>query len=205
MNVLQTKLASLTNDVSISSAANLDFLQYVTSTAKWTNRQPVGTETNTSPVAGANDTVLNTTNRLYTYFTLPATAPFFLITGIEWLNGTVLGGSVMAQIEKVNANPPTTGSRTLLAWIASPAQTGISQIQRVSNLTSFLIPASTVCGASLSSNSATARFGTTTVGAFANVSAIAYTTQSQIGVTTSISNGTEEPYIKVYYKPVLGV
>lgn len=155
-----------------------------------------------TPVAGANDTVLNTTNRIYTYFTLP-TGGLYVITGIEWLNGTVVNGNVMAGVEQVNANPPTSSDRTLLAWIASPAQTGTSAVQRVSRVTSFVIPGGTVCGAFISSNSATGRFGTTTKAAFANVSAIAYTTQAQVGVTTTISNGTEEPYIKVYASRVL--
>ena len=154
-----------------------------------------------TPVAGGNDTVVNTTNRLYTYFALPDNG-LYLFTGIEWKNGTVVNGNVMAQIEKVNANPPTNNARTLLAWIASPAQTGISSVQRAGTstygITSLPVPGGTICGASISSNSATGRFGTTTQSAFANVSAISYTTQSQIGVTTTISNGTEEPYIKVY-------
>lgn len=167
-------------------------------------RTRLGSETNTTPVAGANDTVLNTTNRYYTYFTLPTTHAFYVFTGIEVLNGTVVNGSFECRIEQVNANPPTVGQTAGLAAAAATAQSGVSSVQRLSILSSLLVPGGTICGAFVSTNSATARFGTTTVSNAANIRAIAFSAVgSLICNNTAFSNGTEEAYIKVYYKPVI--
>lgn len=204
LSTLITKLASLKGDVSISSPANLDILQYVTSTGKWTNRQPVGTETNTTPVAGANDTVISANLRRFTFFTLPSTAAFYVITGIEWLNGTVVNGSTHAAIFRVDASPPVDTQKPLVAW-GTAAQAGASGVQRVNLLGSMLVQGGTLLGASICTGSATGKYGTTTVASANNSSAFTAAGNQPTSDTATWAATTEEPYIKVYYKPVLGV
>lgn len=161
----------------------------------------LGAETNNTPVAGANDTVINTTNRFYSFFTFPASS-LNLVTGFECLNGTVVNGTFLMGLEQVDANLPTVANRNLLAWSRSTTQTGTSAVQRISEVSSCLIPGGTIVGAFISSGSATGRFGTTTVASGNRLSAIAIAAPS-IAHSTAWGAGTEEPYIKVYYKPVL--
>lgn len=167
----------------------------------------LGVEQNSTPVAGANDTVVGTTNRYYTYFTMPTTASLFIITGFEWLNGTVVNGGVMAHLERLtgalSSGSPPSNNTTTLAWTALSTQTGVSQVQRQSTVTSHPVVGGTVVAASVVSNSATGRFGTTTVSAFNNLRATVLATAVAMGSSTSFTSGTEEPYVKVYYKAVL--
>ena len=158
-----------------------------------------------TPVAGGNDTVPNTTNRFYSFFTVPATFDFYLITGIEWKNGTAVGGNVMAHLETVDANPPVGNAVTLRVWTPVTAQSGTSAVQRVTNQLSgsLIVQGGTLLGGSLSFSSATARIGTTTVGSSNNLKAISLGAAPAIGNTTAWAAGTEEPYIKVYGKPLV--
>ena len=155
-----------------------------------------------TPVAGANDTAINTTNRFYTMFTMPTAANFYLVTGFEVLNGTVINGSFVCGLEEINANPPTDDGSVLRAWCKGQTQTGASAVQRVSIVGSQLIKGGTLVGAFISSNSATGRYGTTTQAGANRLKALVYNTDVQNGNTTAWASGTEEPYIKVYGKPV---
>ena len=162
----------------------------------------VGSETNTTPVAGANDTTIGATTRKYSHFTLPTTEPFYVITGIEWLNGTVVSGTTFCGIEQVNANPPTLQQVNILAWSRAVSQSGASAVQRNSAISSLQIPGGTICGAYIATNDATARYGTTTVASANKQKALSGT--PVLADTTAWTATTEEPYIKVYYKPVFG-
>lgn len=163
----------------------------------------LGPEASSTPVAGANDTVINTTNRFYTFITLPTTGALFNITGFEVLNGTVVNGNWQCFAEFIDASPPVSGNTILCAWTSVVAQSGASAVQRFSRIGGGRgIPGGTLLGIALSSSSATGRYGTTTVASSNNLRAIAQATPNNSS-TTAWSAGTEEPYIKVYYKPVL--
>lgn len=204
INTFWNKLASLTGDTTITSAANLDYLRYVSSTSKWTNTPPVGAEVASTPVAGANDTTLGTTNRYYSFVTMPSTAPLWLLTAIEWLNGTAVAGSIIAHVEKVDANPPVANGCILVTHSFNNTQTGTSAVQRVS-LKSAIVAAGEVLGLSIVAGNAGAKCGTTTVAAGNRIKAIANTGDPVNAQVTAWGSATEEPYIKLYYKPVFGV
>lgn len=164
-----------------------------------------GSETNTTPVAGGNDTVLGTTNRYYTFFTLPTAAPYYRVTGIEWLNGTVVAGGIQACVERVDAIPPVGVFTQTMAFIGAANQSGTSAVQRVSQVQSSLIPGGTICGAFVCCNNATSRLGTTTVANSNLNKAVAYTAVQPLSNANNWVAGTEEVYIKVYYKPVFNI
>ena len=151
-----------------------------------------------TPVAGGNDTVIGTTNRFYTFFTLPTAYKFYQITGFEAKNGTVAAGTFIMHLWAVGANPPVAAGETLLAWCAATAMAGTSAVQRVNVLSSQMIPGGKLVGAALSTNDATARYGTTTVGSANRLKALALNSGPPNGDTTAWAAGTEEPYIKIY-------
>lgn len=192
-------------DPAVSSPASLQIIQRNAS-GQWVNRAVVGTETNTTPVAGANDTVLGASNTYYTIVTMPTTAPAYIITGLEVLNGTVVNGSFVCNVNTIDANPPSVAKTTLLALSAWTAQSGASAVQRVSQLTQYgLLLSGQTVALGVASSSATGRYGTTTVGSVNNFRAIAAAASQGTGSTTAWQAGTEEPYIKMYYKPFMGV
>ena len=192
-------------DVDTTGAATNHIYQY-NSSGKLVNRPPVGTETSNTPVAGANDTVPGTTNRMYTFLTMPTSAPFFLPTGFEVLNGTVVNGSWQCGCESVDANLPVSANTTLWAYSSAVAQSGVSAIQRIGpqRVSGMLIPSGHIVGIFLVSNSATGRYGTTTVASGNRTRAIALGTMNTTATNAWVA-GTEEPYVKMYYKPVLGI
>ena len=161
----------------------------------------LGPETSTTPVAGANDTVVGTTTRNYSHFTLPSTSALYVFTGIEVLNGTVVNGDTLCAIESIDANPPVSVTVNILAWSNRTAQSGASAIQRFSRLSSFLVAGGTVCGAYVGTSSATARYGTTTVASENKKKAV--TPAVALTDITAWTAVTEEPYIKVYYRAIL--
>jgi hypothetical protein len=163
----------------------------------------LGPELNTTPVAGANDTVAGAGTQHFTFFTLPTSAAFYSITGIEWLNGTVVNGNVNTAIYKVDANPPSSAIVQLLVFGAQVVQSGAEAVQRNSAIVGPMIPGGTVCGVMFDSSSATGRFGTTTVASGNNSKTISSSADYTLGNSTAWTATTEEPYIKVYYKAVL--
>jgi hypothetical protein len=191
-------------NITDSGALVPTFLNFRTGNTTYNNYTSVpsllGTETNSSPVAGGNDTVIGATVRRYTFFTLPTTAPLYRITGIEWLNGTVVNGTTFAAVEQVDAIPPSATQVNLVAWTRAVTQTGGSGVQRNSVVSTLDIPGGTILGAYVATNSASGRYGTTTVASANNSKSLSGT--PVLADTTAWSATTEEPYIKVYYKPV---
>lgn len=181
---------------------NIPMLDGTTRTFR--GRPTRGTETNNTPVAGANDTAIGADKLDFTFFTFPSTAPYFEVTGIEVLNGTVLDGNWSGVVYRVDANPPVLAAVNLLAYSVEVAQAGASAIQRNSQVSSQLIPAGTIVGAGIWTASATGRYGTTTVSSANNQKGLTYTANPVNVNTTAWTATTEEPYIKVYYRPVLG-
>ena len=154
-----------------------------------------------TPVSGGNDTVVGSSNRYYTFFTTPSTAAYYVITGIEIKNGTVVNGSWQAGIETVDANLPTSANTSLLAFSPAVSQSGTSAVQRNSQVFA-IVPANTIVGAWVVSNSASGRMGTTTVASGNRLRAIALGAPANTATNAWVA-GTEEIYIKVYAKPVL--
>jgi len=96
--------------------------------------------------------------RYYSFFTLPSTEEYYLITKIEWKNGATVNGSVLCGVDVVNANPPTTSPTPGIAWGLPVAQSGASALQSISSVSSALIPKSTIIGVWYKSTSGTNTF-----------------------------------------------
>ena len=159
-------------------------------------------EANTTPVTdGANfDAVAGV--RYYAFFTLPSTEKFYLITGIEWKNGTNQAGNIQSGVDIVNADPPTLASTPLLALGQEVAQAAVADtIQRVSIISSQLIRAGTICGAWISCSSATADLREQTgLGSQNQSKATAYSATPNASDNTAWTATTARKYIKVYYR-----
>jgi hypothetical protein len=180
-------------------------VEYNATTGVFVARAVPGNETSNTPVAGANSTAIGADKQKYTFFTFPSTAPFFIVTGIEWLNGAAVDGNTSAGVVQVNANPPTLAPVNLLAFAPEVAQTGTGVVQRNSRVSSQLIRGGTIVGAFIWTASATGEYGTTTVASGNNEKGLTYAADPQNVYTTSWTATTEEPYVKVYYRPVLGI
>lgn len=189
----------------VSSSTSLDILQ--SNGTGFVNRPVRGAETSiNTPVAGANDTAIGSGTRNYTFFTAAATAPFWLVTGFEVLNGTVVHGSWQCGIESVDANLPSVANSACVAWSAAVLQAGASAVQRIgpNQIGGTLLEAGRIYGAFLVSNSATATYGSTTVSSGNRQKSISLGTINLTN-TNAWAAATEEHYIRVYVKPVLGV
>lgn len=164
----------------------------------------LGTEASiTNNSAAATDTVVGTTLTYYSFFTLPTTAPLYTITGIEWKNGTVVNGTIMAAVHLVDASPPTINASSLVTQILQTAQSGANAVQRASTVGPNLIRGGTLIGVGVVSNSATGRLLTLTVSNANNTRAIAFTQATLTGSSVAWAATTEEIYCKLYYQPVL--
>lgn len=185
--------------------ASLDIVQRNAS-GQWVIRPIEATETSTTNnSAAANDTVPGANSRRYSFITLPTTATYYRITGIEWKNGTVVNGNSHPIVELVDASPPVAVSSCVVAWPHFVAQAGASSVQRMSVIASLLIPGGSVLGCSIATASATGRYLTATVASANNIKAVTVAGDIPLRDGTSWTASTEEPYMKLYYKPVLGV
>jgi len=158
-------------------------------------------EASTTPVTTDADVALTSGNRAYSIFTLPTTYDYYMISGIEWENGTTLDGSVRAGVDIVNADPITLAAGITIAWGSQDLQSGSGSVQRTRDISSQLVAGGTIMGAWVVSNSATATFGSDTVGAASDPirRAIAFTSDGNHFSTTSYTSSVERFYIKIYY------
>jgi len=105
------------------------------------------TESAEQSISSGTDNV-NQTNlaglRFQTYMTFPTTEKFYVITGIEWKNGTTLGSTVTCGVSLIDADPPVNTHTPILAFGALVTQTGTNAIQRNSNITSMAIRGGTL-------------------------------------------------------------
>lgn len=158
-----------------------------------------------SVTAVGNDTATSVTtaeNRYYAYFTLPSTEFFYIITGIEWKNGTTIAGITSSGVDAVNASPPTLASTPLLACARDLTNAGAG-IQRISDVSSSIIRAGTIIGVWIACDNATQDYREDT--AAPSITHHKATTADQ-----SIPNASEntafaaanttQKYIKVYYR-----
>lgn len=193
------------NDITISSAASLQILQN-NGSGQWVNRAVEAAEASSTANSGAaNDTVIGANTRRYAFITLPSTATYYRITGMECSNGTVVNGNFHALVEMVDASPPVAVSTIVVATPQFAAQTGASSVQRLSVISSQLIPGGTLLGCSIATASATGRYLTATVASANNSKAVAPAGDVPLRDGTAWAATTEAPYFKLYYRPVLGL
>ena len=157
------------------------------------NSTPVTDDANFDATAGV---------RYYAFFTLPTTEKFYLITGIEWKNGTNQAGNVQSGVDIVDANPPTLASTPQVAIAAEVAQAAVADtIQRVSVVSSELIRGGTICGAWISCSSSTADLREDAgLGSQNQQKATSYSASPATSENTAWTAATGRKYIKVYYR-----
>lgn len=161
--------------------------------------QEVAETSSTANSGAANDTVTPATScRFYNFFTLPA-GKLFIITGIEWKNGTVVSGNVVCGIHAVDASPPTLAGVVLKGLTQTVAASGTSSVQRISVLNCTPIRGGTVIGVFIQGASASQRFMTSTVGSGNYRKTVTVTANVENAETSSWVAYTEQAYCKIYY------
>jgi len=170
-----------------------------------TNTITEAAEENTTPVTTDGNFTPAAARRYYSHFTMPTDHPFYLITGIEWKNGSAVGGNVTCGIDLIDADPPTINSTPLLAYGNSIAQSGTSQVQRNSQIMSNPIVGGTICGAwvafSAGTTNGVARDSSNGSQKREKATAAADNeTPTAVNDTAFAAAGVPEIYIKVYYK-----
>ena len=158
----------------------------------------VSEELNSTPVTDDNQSsIIN--NRYYAYHTLPTDYKFYIITGIEWKNGSSVAGNIMTGVDAVDADTPTLNSTPLLALGQEATQTGTSAVQRVSIISSKLIKAGTIVGIWINGSGA-GLFRYQTISSANRIKNIAgYDATPSFSDNSGWSASTVGIYLKLYY------
>lgn len=179
----------------------------------WTNRTIVQvlsdmnavvyTEASTTPVADNSENAATLANtRCYAYATVPSDHRNYIITGIEWKNGSAVAGNVTAGVDIVEANPPVLAATPMVALSQQIAQAGTNAVQRVSIISSRLIPAGSIIGG---------WFYTDGAGKFRRLDGqssgnyrkgVAYTVAAPSQDATAWTGTTNREYVKIYLRGV---
>ena len=182
-----------------------------TANSAWTsfynqsNAVTESSESNTTPVTtNANFTPVAAT-RYYSHFTMPSTDPLYIITGIEWKNGSAVGGNVTCGVDLINADPPTLDHTVLMAYGTNIAQSGTTAVQPNTKIIGSPIRAGTICGAWVAFSAATAngvaRLTTSDSQKRNKATAASDNETPNAGNNTAFAAAdTNEVYIKVYYR-----
>ena len=170
---------------------------YVRDTANsaWFNKKNI-TET--------AETVLNTpvadntvgdvsASKYYSFFTMPSTEKFYMVTAIEY-NGSTTGGNVLMGVEFLNANPPTLDPSLLVALSQETAV--VTGIKKVSVAMSKPILAGAFCGAWIT-RSAVGNVRIKDPNS-TKLKTVTYTADQPTQDTTAFSASSYEAYLKVY-------
>lgn len=131
--------------------------------------------------------------------TLPSTETLYTITGIEWKNGASVSGTIISGIDQIDSLTPTIDSTPLLALAQEVTQTGISQVQRSSVVSSKLIRGGTLIGAWVSCSAATTLQKDNGAGG-AYHKATSYDASPSACDNTAFTSAVDPVYLKVYYR-----
>lgn len=153
-------------------------------------------------VAGNTNGALGASRRRYSFYTLPTTSQFFIITGIEWRVGGNNSGTIYCGVDLVSANPPASSGTALLATGRPVAVGALNTNQRNSDIASMPIRGGSVIGAWIAGTNNAATFGKTTVSSNNNSKAIAAAAPDSADFTAWTAT-TDEWFIKVYYRAYL--
>lgn len=162
-------------------------------------------EASTTPVADDSENAGSVqTGKRYAFFTLPTTEKYYKITGIEWKNGTVVGGNVFAGVEYVDASPPVLANTLRAASMQPIAQSGTNAVQRGSVISSEIIASGTTLGVYFISDSATAKFRFLANQSSSNrlKAAVSGTVDYSNGDSTAWTSNGSPFYLKVYYRGI---
>lgn len=116
----------------------------------------LGSELSSTPVVDTSETAANL-QMFGQAITLPATHPFYVITAIEWKNGTVVDGNIIPAAYQIDTDPPANIEKLSLAEFAKTAQSGTSAVQKINALSSKIVAAGTVILIGVIADSGTGR------------------------------------------------
>jgi len=157
-------------------------------------------ELSNTPVSDTSE--LGITNRYYAFWTLPATYKWYMVTGIEWKNGSAVSGNVMCGVDIVNAVPPTLAPVVLVACGAQIAQSGTNAVQRNSQIASKVIRAGTIIGIWIHPSTTAGKYRLLAGSAQNDNKVIAYTADPANGDVTAWSAMGYNFYIKIYVRGI---
>jgi len=159
-------------------------------------------EGSTTPITDDLETNLTAGRHHYQHFTLPTTNDFYIITGVEWKNGTAVDGDVKVGVDLLDADPPVAPEVVTVAFGAPIAQSGTSAVQRNSFITSDLIPGGTILGGWFATSSATGEYRYNEESSENISKADSYTVDTpKLNDIAWTASGTT-PYVKIYYKGI---
>ena len=164
----------------------------------------VAAEASSSPAATNAEYAMGTNIKYYHFFTLPTDYPFYIITQIQWQNGTVVNGNVMSGVDWINANPPSSNPVVNVALGVETAQAGADQSYQTSpRIISHKIPGGAILGAWIMSSSASGKFRYSTQGSQNQYKTYTYTTTMPLGDSIAFAATTARYWVKPYYKGCL--
>jgi len=151
--------------------------------------------------AGTTNITASINSHLMTYFTLPSTEKFYIITGIEWKNGTTItGGSLIdSGVIAFNLIPPTIQIAPVLAVGSQLTQSGVDAVQRCSQISSKIIRAGTIIGVYFGSTTST-DFKVGTNGTSISANKITTVYPKDAIDDTAMTNSVVRIYSKVYFR-----
>lgn len=157
-------------------------------------------EQSNTPVSDDSEATSNNT-KVFIPFILPTTEKLYIITGIEWKNGATIDGFVSCGVSILDADPPTDNNTILVANGKIISQSGVSSIQRNSDITSQPIRGGTQLGVWFNTDSATATFRFLGSQPSINrIKSVTFVVGEPNGENVGWSSDVNPRYIKVYYR-----
>jgi hypothetical protein len=172
--------------------------------ASWGDALQETTEgTNTPVVDNISMAAGGTTNRLFQFFTLPITEKLYVITGIEWKNGSTVAGSTICGAVFVDGIPPTNPAVPTVAFGQLTANSGTNATQRVSQIVCQPIRGGTPIGIFVQSSTNSQTYRALSTNSINNrKTGITFPTGGDVANQENnawVAN-TTNIYLKVYYR-----
>ena len=116
-------------------------------------------EFHSTPIVPDSETAEATNIKYFFLYQMPSTLGYshYKITGIEWMNGSLVAGNIQCGVLLIDAIPPVGYSNPHICMAAITAQGDANQIQRCSLISPNIIPAGQEIGVYLQNDSAGGR------------------------------------------------
>jgi len=165
-----------------------------------------GAEESSTPCADNQEYSASTGTKWFDLITLPTTYSYYVITGIEWKNGSAVAGNIISGVVLVDDIPIVLnggGNPTICPGFIV-AQAGTNAVQRTNAFISQIIPGGTKIGVYVqnSSTSATLRYQDNQANTYRK-KGVAYGTTVYYVDAAGWALSTNRIYLKLYYKGIL--
>lgn len=154
----------------------------------------------TGNAAAATDTaVAATADRTFNFFTLPTTNKLYIITGIEWKNGTTVAGQTQCGIYMVDSVSAPSNNIILGAVGQAVNNSGSGAVQRVSLLTPVIMRGGSLIGVFLQCDSTSHQYKTAAISSSPIRKGVTFSGVPAVQEGTAWGNRTVQPYCKIYF------